>query len=141
MRISDWSSDVCSSDLIWTATRPVAFAPSATVAIPTRPGDGPRSSRSRRCGSIVFRADGSKLDGLRMPLLHLRAELFVEDGGDAAQQEPAARPHFDACAVDGDDPAMLQARHGGEFLAQYPARQPVPPAPESEGGPTANKGE
>src|SRR3546814_8837175 len=47
MRISGWSSDVCSSDLLSLALRPFGCAPGlGAIPLPPGPGDGPRPRRS-----------------------------------------------------------------------------------------------
>src|SRR3546814_18647271 len=50
MRISDWSSDVCSSDLVVPATRPSRMAPASTVSSTMPPRAQLTRSEERRVG-------------------------------------------------------------------------------------------
>src|SRR3546814_11199429 len=65
MRISDWSSDVCSSDLAGLSAINRKYSPGPSVAQPDRHGIGrPAPSRSRR------RATSRPLTIMRAPAAH-----------------------------------------------------------------------
>src|SRR3546814_14386637 len=64
MRISDWSSDVCSSDLGWTMAAKAAIATTCrTMSISTRPHRRAVGSRADRGEDECFRQDGSHRNG------------------------------------------------------------------------------
>src|SRR3546814_10629142 len=76
MRISDWSSDVCSSDLFTPAARPRKLRPLARAVRPAFGPLAPVSNRSHRTSVSVWRTDArsaKRFAHQRSPILKSRA--------------------------------------------------------------------
>src|SRR3546814_5104171 len=82
MRISDWSSDVCSSDLIGTASRPLS-APSARDGADGRPGGGSGSGLAELLAQPVV--DQALLVAQLVAVGQRRTALQVGDIGQLAR--------------------------------------------------------
>src|SRR3546814_18285348 len=85
MRISDWSSDVCSSDLLASRTKPIALPPARSAAAaawdlhergePVAPLPKPDSFSPRRSSVRLLEALGQLLDVLARPVRNLHAQV------------------------------------------------------------------
>src|SRR3546814_12337405 len=85
MRISDWSSDVCSSDLLDGAALELLRLDDAFA-------DGPERRGLARVGSERRVADQPVLDGCRQELLHALAQGAVGAAGSELDQHVPPAP-------------------------------------------------
>src|SRR3546814_8969940 len=65
MRISDWSSDVCSSDLPFTSFSDRAFQSLIVgLSVIIQPRDWQRTKQASQCGALPFRCKNSSMRAL-----------------------------------------------------------------------------
>src|SRR3546814_13946252 len=111
MRISDWSSDVCSSDLL--GTHLLQLFQATAVVQPRLVGIGPHSTRETR-KNCIRRVLVDKVAGGRMP----RLDDTVLDGIKNLQ-----RRHDTTCAKRLDlDPRSEERRGGTEGVSTWRSR-------------------
>src|SRR3546814_6707508 len=132
MRISDWSSDVCSSDLVWIATDDPRIADAlhgtgARVAM-TSPDHASGSERLAECATIAGWADDAIVVNLQgdepfAPVAGIRAvaETLLASG---AEMATLATPVEDAAMLFDPNTVKLVRRDNGDAL--YFSRAPLP---------------
>src|SRR3546814_17113931 len=131
MRISDWSSDVCSSDLI---PRRSTLASSTRLSnTPTTEGNG-WPSYGLTCKQIDRSRTQTVIPGLQPPSrgfitllgrLCCRTQYFPPAAGLDTPRVPAARPKSPAPVV--TSPPRRSRPTSRRYCPQHPRRPPPPP--------------